>query len=62
MVKPIVSKAKCTGCGNCVDICPAELFKLKDGKAVVVKGECFGCRACEASCPSKAIEVVDDGS
>ncbi|MCX5899348.1 MAG: 4Fe-4S binding protein [Proteobacteria bacterium] len=27
--------AKCTGCGNCVEVCPVEAIALKDDKAVI---------------------------
>jgi len=55
---PYVDKAKCTGCGTCVSVCPVDVFEIVDGKSVVKKPEeCIQCRACEASCPEKAIVV-----
>ncbi len=60
MPKPIVDKNKCTGCGACVNVCPVNVFEMKDGKAEPVKaGDCIGCRACENSCPAGAITVKD---
>lgn len=56
-MKPIIDKARCDGCGSCVNACPASLFKLEDGKAIVVEGECIGCKACENICPKGAIRV-----
>ena len=59
-MKPVVDKAKCTGCGTCLDVCPMEVFDLEDKKAVVKKeNECIGCKACEVQCPEKAIIVED---
>lgn len=59
MAKPKVDKKKCNGCGTCVDVCPMEVFEIKDNKAHVVNDECVGCKACEAQCPQEAIVVED---
>ncbi|RLI96255.1 MAG: ferredoxin [Candidatus Aenigmatarchaeota archaeon] len=60
MPKPVVDKKKCTGCGTCVNVCPVNVFELKDGKSNVVRPEeCIGCKACENSCPAQAIVVKD---
>ncbi len=55
MVK--VVKEKCTGCGTCIEICPAGAISLKDGKAVIDLKKCAGCLACVSVCPQKAIKV-----
>jgi NAD-dependent dihydropyrimidine dehydrogenase PreA subunit len=48
---------KCTGVGDCVDMCPVEVFEVKDGKAVPVNiDECTECCACVTACPNEAIE------
>ena len=60
MTKPIVDEKKCTGEGTCVQVCPVNVFEIKNGKSVPVRAkDCIGCRACETSCPTKAIKVVD---
>jgi ferredoxin len=56
---PEVDKKKCTGCGTCVDICPMEVFEMKNEKAVVSNDKCVGCNACAAQCPSEAIIIKD---
>lgn len=56
----LVNKEKCTGCGECVDSCPGEVYGLIDGKADAVNtDECHGCHTCEEVCPEKAITIED---
>ena len=51
---------KCDGCGTCVDVCPVEVFEIREGKSVAVNpGECISCRICELECPNNAIEIVE---
>lgn len=50
-----VLKEKCTGCGDCVKICPVEAIKLKSGLAVIDNEECLDCGACLDECPTEAI-------
>lgn len=56
--RPIINLEKCTGCGQCVDICAFEAIRLKGGKAKVNQFFCEGCGACEVVCPQKAIKMV----
>jgi NAD-dependent dihydropyrimidine dehydrogenase PreA subunit len=60
MVEIKIDIEKCNGCGTCVDICPVEVFEIKDEKSVVVNlDECLVCRACEVQCPDNAIEIIE---
>jgi NAD-dependent dihydropyrimidine dehydrogenase PreA subunit len=60
MVEVKVDIEKCDGDGICVDVCPVEVFELKDEKAVVVDNDaCIECRACEVQCPNNAIEIIE---
>jgi NAD-dependent dihydropyrimidine dehydrogenase PreA subunit len=59
-----VDQEKCTGCGTCVDVCPVEVFELKEegGKSKsfpTKQEECLVCRACETQCPENAIQVTE---
>jgi 2-oxoglutarate ferredoxin oxidoreductase subunit delta len=60
MPKPVIDPKKCNCCGECVKICPKEVFGKVKGKVEAVdEGECIGCRACEVQCPKGAIKVQD---
>lgn len=67
MVKVKVDLKKCNGDGVCVEVCPVEVFELRNvadfpdtEKSVPVREEeCILCMACVASCPTEAITVED---
>jgi ferredoxin len=52
-----IDKKKCTGCGDCVDVCPVEALSVKNKKAVVDDDECIDCGACVNTCPEGAISL-----
>jgi len=55
-----VNEDKCTGDGECVDVCPVEVFVLQNGKAVPVNmDECLGCASCVEVCEHDAISVEE---
>jgi ferredoxin len=51
-----VDQEKCTGCGACIDACPAEAIEMKDGKALITDS-CIDCGACIDECPVEAISM-----
>lgn len=54
----VVDTDKCTGCGECIDICPVSVFEMTDGKSEVTAGdECLGCESCVGVCEFDAITV-----
>jgi ferredoxin len=56
----MVAKIKtedCTGCGTCVDECPASAISMKNDKAKVDEEECTECGACVDACPAEAISM-----
>lgn len=54
----IVDTDKCTGCGECIDICPVEVFELDEGKSVPInESECLGCESCVEVCEYDAITI-----
>jgi NAD-dependent dihydropyrimidine dehydrogenase PreA subunit len=52
-----IDHEKCYGAEECVNICPADVYRINDGgKAVAEKVEdCIECGACEGVCPADAI-------
>ena len=55
-----VNQDKCIGCGECADTCPAEVYKIENGKSEPVKAEeCLGCESCVEVCESGAITVEE---
>ena len=51
-------KGKCTGCGQCVEICPVNVIKMEGDFPVVDREWCIGCGVCAIPCPSSAIKLV----
>lgn len=56
ILPPQVDIDKCKGCGQCVKVCPAIVFELKEKRSRVVDGEgCYACGHCWAVCPEEAV-------
>ena len=47
----------CTGCGNCVRICPQKCILINNEKAVIKGKECIRCYCCHEFCPAKAVSL-----
>lgn len=54
---PVIDLERCTGCGQCVDICAFGALEMKKSKPLLNRFFCEGCGACEAVCPVKAIKM-----
>ena len=60
MIKIKINAIKCTGCEQCIKVCPMEIYIITKGKAKIDEKKtktCLICRACEVSCPNKAIKI-----
>jgi Na+-translocating ferredoxin:NAD+ oxidoreductase subunit B len=73
---PIVDTAKCTACGDCVDVCPKQLFSLHvvshklwvackshaEGQQAEADCEvaCTACGRCVADAPAGLIQIVNN--
>ena len=52
-----INEEKCIGCGNCVKVCLAGVFEIKNKKAKVMDlGKCQECAACWYVCKEEAIQ------
>ncbi len=54
--KAFVIEDLCTGCGECVPICPVKAITMEAGKAKINPFICIGCGACIPVCPEEAID------
>ncbi len=47
---------RCVGVGECVEVCPVEVYELVDGKVIAENiAACTDCMACQDICPTSAI-------
>ena len=55
-----VDEDKCTGCGDCLEVCPEEgAIVLQEDKAVINHELCNSCAECVTACPESAIYEVE---
>jgi len=54
-----IDSVKCTGCGNCVDVCPQQAISIDNDLAVINQELCIQCGACAAICPASAIDELE---
>lgn len=50
----------CVGCSHCMNVCPTEALRVKNGKAIINGDKCIDCGKCFTECPSSAIVVDHD--
>lgn len=55
---PQINQMTCTGCGDCIIVCPTGALGGHLGKAALLHPhQCTYCAACEDICPVGAIEL-----
>jgi NAD-dependent dihydropyrimidine dehydrogenase PreA subunit len=59
MAKIEVDPEKCDGCGECIGICPGEVFEIvESGKAFPARPDsCQVCCSCVVTCPNCGIWI-----
>ncbi len=56
---PKINYGKCTGCNQCVEICPLDIIKCNEnGPETAYPDECWHCGNCRISCPNDAISII----
>ncbi len=53
-----ISRDRCTGCGECVEVCPTGALSIEAGRAQVDQALCRGCEACVGACQEGAVISV----
>jgi NAD-dependent dihydropyrimidine dehydrogenase PreA subunit len=58
----VVIGSRCTGCNDCVEACPTNVFDARPGGLPVIarQGDCQTCYMCELYCPADALFVGSD--
>jgi NAD-dependent dihydropyrimidine dehydrogenase PreA subunit len=60
MFVPEISEDKCKQCGECVDICPADVLAVDSNVTKVANpADCLGCESCVSVCPEEAITIKE---
>jgi coenzyme F420 hydrogenase subunit beta len=54
---PRVDYDKCTGCGECAEVCPPQAISVDSGIAKIDKNLCEECGECVKACTEKAITI-----
>jgi len=58
---PAIDEELCTGCGDCIAVCPEHALALKDERVTFLHpGDCQYCGDCEELCPAGAISRTFD--
>jgi MinD superfamily P-loop ATPase len=57
---PFVDARTCTGCGDCVVVCPTNCLALAGSLPWLARpADCLSCELCKLICPTDAIRMVD---
>jgi formate hydrogenlyase subunit 6/NADH:ubiquinone oxidoreductase subunit I len=57
---PQVDPWRCTGCGDCVAVCPTECLEMRfDQPHLIRPRQCVSCDVCARVCPEEAISLVE---
>lgn len=55
---PVLDESRCTGCGDCVAVCPTECLELAGQLPWLPRPrDCISCSLCALLCPVDALEM-----
>jgi uncharacterized protein (DUF362 family)/NAD-dependent dihydropyrimidine dehydrogenase PreA subunit len=57
-MRPKADASRCTGCGTCVEQCPAQALTMEDNVPQVDPEQCIACFCCQEMCPEKAMSLT----
>jgi MinD superfamily P-loop ATPase len=58
--KAVLDSTRCTGCGECLDVCRFDALHDQDGSIVLDGLSCEGCAVCSHICPPGAITMTSE--
>jgi ferredoxin len=55
----VMNEERCTHCGACVTVCPANAFEVNSVTREVIfyNEKCYACELCLKACPARAMEI-----
>ena len=56
-VIPVVNREICTGCEDCMEVCPPQAIVMRDDVAFIIDNICEECSECVEECPEEAITL-----
>jgi len=55
---PVLDETRCTGCGDCVLVCPVDCMELLDLLPYLSHPvDCISCSICAMVCPAEALSL-----
>ena len=55
--QPKIDRERCTLCGDCVDVCPADAMTNAGGRIEISYRDCINCYCCAEVCPHSAVNI-----
>ncbi len=55
--RPVIDKALCKACGDCVRSCPVKTISVKNGKPFINSKNCIKCYCCQELCHFRAVKI-----
>ena len=57
---PLLNAARCTGCGDCVPVCPVGCLEMTGPVPWLPRpAHCLSCALCALVCPAEALRLVE---